>query len=59
MGLFCKKFILRRKTSVQKRLDAMINQQNKWLLHMRGLKSISAALPSALPERLPASTKAA
>jgi len=37
----------------------MINQQVKRLLHVRGLKSISAAPPWTLRKRLPASTKAA
>src|SRR5262249_27961199 len=50
---------LLRDLEIEERLDAMINQQIKRLLHVRGLKSISAALPSAPPKRLPASTKAA
>jgi hypothetical protein len=50
---------LLRDLEIEERLDAMINQQIKRLLHVRGLKSISAALPSAPPKGLPASTKAA
>jgi len=40
-------------------LEAMINQQIKGLVHVRGVRSISAALPSTPPKRLPASTEAA
>jgi hypothetical protein len=50
---------LLRDLEIEERLDAMIDQQIKRLLHLRGLKSISAALPSAPPKRLPASTNAA
>jgi len=50
---------LLRDLEIEERLDAMINQQIKRLLQVRGLKSISAALPSAPPKRLPVSTKAA
>jgi hypothetical protein len=50
---------LLRDLEIEERLDAMIGQQIKRLLHVRGLKSIPAALPSAPPKRLPDSTKAA
>src|SRR6516162_432423 len=50
---------LLRDLEIEERLDAMINQQIKRLLQVRGPKSISAALPSAPPKGLPASTKAA